>query len=113
VASQRNEDRGEREQRRDDGQQDARRGAGQGGKSEWMQASDSPADAPIGDAEKQGHDLLGRTSTRNDAVAGPGGLNGLDDRDPNRDRSASARSNEPGTQTGPRGDVGSRQADGK
>ena len=77
-----------------------------------MQASDSPADAPVGDAEKQGLDLLGRSSVRDDAIAGPSGLNGLDDRAPDRDRSASARANEPGASTGARGDAGSRQADG-
>ena len=78
-----------------------------------MQASDSAADSPVDASEKRGHDLLGRTSTRDDAIAGSRGLDGLDDRDPNRDRSSSARSTEPGARTGPRGDVGGRQADGK
>lgn len=43
-------------------------------KSKWMERSTSAAGDPLTEAEKRGHDLLGRESERNDALPGVSGV---------------------------------------
>ena len=82
-----------------------------GGKTGWQEASESPARAPMTDAEKKGHDLLGGSGPRDGAISGPSGVHGVTDA--GRDRSEEARQDDRGAGTNRAGgDVGSRQADG-
>lgn len=67
------------------------RAARAGGKSEWMQRTDSAAGDPPTKEERDGMDLLGRSEVRDGAIPGVSGLSGMDARDLGPDRSAHRR----------------------